>query len=88
VFESFAMAQNGRIPLPDEDEKEISKHAVVVLGYSREHRCFYFRDTYLRPWGSFDGSLPFEYVEKGYVLEIGQGIVTINPQISDNKMPT
>jgi hypothetical protein len=72
VFESYAMAQNGRIPVPDEDEKEVSRHAFVVYGYSREDRCFYFRDTYLGAWGSFDGSLPFEYIEKGYVLEIGQ----------------
>jgi hypothetical protein len=78
VFESYAMAQNGRIPLPDEDEKELSRHAITISGFSREHRCFNFRDTYLGSWGSYDCTLPFEYIEKNHVLEIYK--ITVSPK--------
>lgn len=77
-FESVYNAPNGCIQLPEYGEKELGYHAVSVLGFSREKKCFFFQNSWGRNWGDNGmGSLPFEYFEHGLVGGFGRIIVSV-----------
>ena len=61
-FDSIRKGKNGRIPVPQKGDKFLGNHAVMVFGYSREERVFYFRNSWGKEWGdNGNGSLPFDY---------------------------
>ncbi|MCX6716292.1 MAG: hypothetical protein NT077_04780 [Candidatus Taylorbacteria bacterium] len=76
-FESIYSAKDGHVPLPQIGERKIGSHCVCIYKYSREEKCFYFRNSWGKDWGDKgNGTLPFSYFEHGLINEITQGIIT------------
>jgi C1A family cysteine protease len=66
VYESFEtedVSKTGIVPMPDDNEKLLGGHAIVLVGYDCEKRLFTFRNSWGESWGDKGyGYLPFEYV--------------------------
>jgi len=62
-FESENVAKTGIVSLPENDERMLGGHAIVLIGYDEEKRLFTFRNSWGENWGDKGyGYLPFEYV--------------------------
>ncbi|MBN2193014.1 MAG: hypothetical protein JW751_09380 [Polyangiaceae bacterium] len=63
VWASFLdVGTNGQVPRPSSGERPEGRHALLLVGYSDQHRCFVARNTWGANWG--DGGycyLPYEY---------------------------
>ena len=66
VYESFEtedVSKTGVVPLPENNERMLGGHAIVLVGYDDEKRLFIFRNSWGEDWGDKGyGYLPFEYV--------------------------
>jgi len=62
-FESEKVAKTGIVPLPENTERMLGGHAIVLVGYDNEKKLFIFRNSWGEQWGDKGyGYLPFEYV--------------------------
>ena len=62
-FESENVSKTGIVPLPNDDEKLLGGHAIVLVGYDTKSRLFTFRNSWGDNWGDKGyGYLPFDYV--------------------------
>lgn len=65
-FESAAVAQNGRVPIPHPNEALLGYHEVCVAGMDEHSRCLLVANSWGPSWG--DGGyfwLPYDYWERG-----------------------
>jgi C1A family cysteine protease len=62
-FESDAVAQTGKVPMPAPDEQVLGGHAVLAVGYSDASQRFLARNSWGPDWG-IDGyfTIPYAYV--------------------------
>jgi C1A family cysteine protease len=62
-FESTAVADTGRAPMPDPSEKALGGHAVMAVGYNARIDRFIVRNSWGTGWGR-EGyfTLPFKYL--------------------------
>ncbi len=62
-FESRAVRETGRVPIPARGEKTLGGHAILVVGYHEPGRRFVARNSWGRRWGD-EGyfTLPWDYV--------------------------
>lgn len=63
-FESSEVAETGRAPLPQKEEKALGGHAVMAVGYNDRQDRFIVRNSWGTGWGR-EGyfTLPFKYLE-------------------------
>ncbi|MEM8908006.1 MAG: C1 family peptidase [Bacteroidota bacterium] len=66
-FETAQVIQDGQVPMPQADEKQIGGHAILVVGYDEEQQHFIFRNSLGSGWGA-DG---YGYLNYEYVLKYG-----------------
>ncbi len=64
-FESDAVTQTGRVPMPKRQEKMVGGHAVLAVGYDHADERFICRNSWGSSWG-FDGYFTMPYV---YLLD-------------------
>lgn len=63
-FESRAVRDTGRVPLPKRSERHLGGHAVLVVGYHERSRRFVVRNSWGPRWGlSGYFTVPFAYLE-------------------------
>jgi len=79
VYKSFS-AHRGFVPLPDDNEEMMGYHAVVVCGYSDEHRYFIVRNS----WGTQFGDngycyLPYSYLTNKELCTNASVITKVQP---------
>ncbi len=62
-FESDAVAQTGKVPMPSADEQLLGGHAVLAVGYSDASQRFLVRNSWGPGWG-FHGyfTIPYTYL--------------------------
>jgi C1A family cysteine protease len=62
-FESDAVAQTGKVPMPSQDEQVLGGHAVLAVGYSDASQRFLMRNSWGTEWG-INGyfTIPYAYV--------------------------
>ncbi len=62
-FESDAVAQSGRVPMPKPSERMVGGHAVLVVGYDHAASRFIARNSWGTSWGR-DGyfTMPYAYL--------------------------
>ncbi|MBP7678681.1 MAG: C1 family peptidase [Thermoanaerobaculia bacterium] len=62
-FESRAVRETGRVPMPARGERTLGGHAVLAVGYDARSRRFLVRNSWGRRWGMAGYfTLPFDYL--------------------------
>jgi C1A family cysteine protease len=62
-FESSAVAQSGRVPMPAATERLLGGHAVLAVGYDDRQREFLARNSWGDRWGMRGYfTIPYEYL--------------------------
>lgn len=63
-FESQAVMETGKVPMPKKKEKAIGGHAVMAVGYNRTAERFIVRNSWGKDWGKGGYcTMPFEYLQ-------------------------
>lgn len=84
LYDSFAQAQNGFIPLPSDEERKSANtqvdrnHAMVIVGYNDEVRAFKVRNS----WGTLFGlggyaMIPYAYIEDPELIDFAAVVTEI-----------
>ena len=67
VFESFESketATSGIMSMPKKDEKELGGHAVALVGYDDDKKCFIVRNSWGTTWGDKGYFyMPYEFIQ-------------------------
>lgn len=59
---------NANIMLPDVPSQLNWRHAILLVGYDDEKKCFEFVNSWGEQWGNGGfGYLPYEYIKRGFV---------------------
>lgn len=66
VYESFKskeVAKTGKMSIPNQSEKQLGGHAILVMGYDDEIECFIVRNSWGVKWGDKGYFyMPYEYL--------------------------
>lgn len=64
-FESDEAAKTGDIPMPQAGEQLLGGHAILLVGFSDEKRCFIAENSWSTSWGDKGFAyLPYDYLER------------------------
>lgn len=67
VYESFetpAVDETGKVPMPQAHERLLGGHCVAAVGYDDVTECITFRNSYGSAWGAKGyGTMPYAYVQ-------------------------
>ncbi|QKF93594.1 peptidase C1a [Fadolivirus algeromassiliense] len=64
-FETDDVKKTGVIPVPQQEEKYLGGHCIVLCGYDDDKKVFIFRNS----WGTAWGDNGYGYLPYGYVLD-------------------
>jgi len=64
-FESSDVGSSGQIPMPQEGEKSMGSHAIIIVGYNDDNQQFIVRNS----WGADWGDQGYCYFPYAYVTD-------------------
>ena len=69
-FESYEVSQTGNIPIPNENEKCLGGHEVLIIGYDDDKKVFNLVNSWSDNWGDKGFFiLPYSYIENSNLTE-------------------
>ena len=62
-FESVEVSKTGIVPIPKDGENNLGGHAILIVGYDDDKKCFKFRNSWGESWGDKGyGYIPYNYL--------------------------